>query len=170
MRQIVIGIGEGGISRDADTLLVTYALGSCVAVMLYDPVAGVAGMLHYMLPESSMAVDKARARPSMFGDTGISQLVRATEGQGADKRRLVIFAAGGAQVMGDNSMFNIGKRNCLALKKNLWKFGLVVHVEETGGTAPRTVRMEVGTGRVWLQSPGGEVTEMNKRLRTQPGR
>lgn len=165
MRHLVVGVGDGGVSRDPDTVLVTYALGSCVAVMLHDPVASVAGMVHYMLPESSMGSEQSNARPWMFADTGISRLLRVTEEQGADRRRMVIFAAGGAQVMNDNSMFNIGKRNCLALRKTLWKFGLIVHAEDTGGTTARTVRMEVGTGRVWLQAPGGEERQMNARLR-----
>jgi chemotaxis protein CheD len=166
MRQVVVGVGDGGVTRDPDTVLVTYALGSCVAVMLHDPVAGVAGMVHYMLPESSMSTEKSYARPWMFADTGISNLLQATLQQGADKRRLLVFAAGGAQVMDDSGLFNIGKRNCLALRKVLWKFGLTAHAEETGGTVARTVRMEVGTGRVWWQSPGGEPREMNARLRT----
>lgn len=161
MKQLVVGVGEGGVSRDPDAMLVTYALGSCVAVMLHDPVAKVAGMVHYMLPESSMSREKSDARPWMFADTGISHLLRATLEQGAEKRRLVISAAGGAQIMNDNSMFNIGKRNCLALRKALWKFGLIAHAEETGGTVARTVRMEVGSGRVWLQAPGGEPREIN---------
>lgn len=163
MRQLVVGVGDGGVSRDSDIMLVTYALGSCVAVMVHDPVARVSGMVHYMLPESSMSSDKPNVRPWMFADTGISCLLRTTLEQGADKRRLIIFAAGGAQLMDDNSMFNIGKRNCLALRKALWKFGLVAHAEDTGGTVVRTVRMEVGTGRVWLQVPGGEPREMNAR-------
>jgi chemotaxis protein CheD len=96
----------------------------------------------------------------MFADTGIPFLLQAAQEHGADKRRLLVFAAGGAQVMDDDSMFSIGKRNCLALRKALWKFGLVAHAEETGGSVARTVRMEVGTGRVWLQSPGGEQREM----------
>lgn len=163
MRQLVVGVGDGGVSRDPDVLIVTYALGSCVAVMLHDPVARVSGLVHYMLPESAASSDKSNARPWMFADTGIERLLRVTLDQGADKRRLVVFAAGGAQVMNDNSMFNIGKRNCLALRKALWKFGLVAHAEETGGTVARTVRMEVATGRVWLQIPGGESKEMHAR-------
>lgn len=165
MRQVVVGVGDGGVTRDPDTVLVTYALGSCVAVMLHDPIAGVAGMVHYMLPESSMSIEKSNARPWMFADTGISNLLQATLQQGADKRRLLVFAAGGAQVMDDSGVFNIGKRNCLALRKVLWKFGLTAHAEETGGTIARTVRMEVGTGRVWWQTPGGEPREMNARPR-----
>jgi chemotaxis protein CheD len=160
MRQLVVGVGDGGVSRDPDSMLVTYALGSCVAVMLHDPVAKVAGMVHYMLPESSISSEKSHTRPWMFADTGIPYLLRATLGQGADKRRLVVFAAGGAQVMDDHGVFNIGKRNCLALRKALLKSGLVAHAEETGGEVARTVRMEVGTGRVWLHAPGGEQHEM----------
>jgi len=164
MRQLVIGVGDGGVSRDPDSVIVTYALGSCVALMLYDPVAKVAGMVHYMLPESSISNGNANARPWMYADTGIPLLLRVALENGADKRRLAVFAAGGAQVMNDNGTFNIGKRNCLALRKALWKSGLVAHAEETGGTTPRTVRMEVSTGRVWLRAPGGEQREMRVRL------
>src|SRR3954463_214678 len=170
MRQVVVGVGDGAVSRDPDTVFVTYALGSCVAVMLHDPVAGVAGMVHYMLPESSMCSERSTARPWMFADTGIPFLLQSAQEQGADKRRLIVFAAGGAQVMDDDSMFSIGKRNCLALRKALWKFGLVAHVEETGGSEARTVRMEVGTGRVWLQAPGGERREMKYTTTAAPCR
>ena len=164
MRQLVVGVGDGGVSRDPDSVIVTYALGSCIAVMLYDPVAKVAGMVHYMLPESSMSNGSSNPRPWMYADTGISLLLRVAIQNGADKRRLAVFAAGGAHVMDDNGVFNIGKRNCLALRKALWKSGLVAHAEETGGSEARTVRMEVGTGRVWLHAPGGEQREMKVRL------
>jgi len=159
----VVGVGDGGVSRDPDSVLVTYALGSCVAVMLHDPVAKVGGMLHYMLPESAMSHDKSQSRPWMFADTGIPNLLQAALANGAEKRRLIIFAAGGAQVMDDNGVFNIGKRNCLALRKALWKIGLVPSAEEIGGTEARTIRLEVGTGRVWLQAGGREPREMKAR-------
>jgi chemotaxis protein CheD len=170
MKQLVVGVGDGGVSRDPDVLIVTYALGSCVAVMLHDPVAKVSGMVHYMLPESTMSSEQTQGRPWMFADTGISCLLRAALDQGADKRRLLVFAAGGAQVMNDTTLFNIGKRNCLALRKALWKFGLVAHAEETGGTVARTVRMEVGSGRVWLQTPGEEPKELSARPSVFPRR
>jgi chemotaxis protein CheD len=165
MRELVIGVGDGGVSRDPDAVLVTYALGSCVALMLHDPMAHVAAMAHYMLPETTDSKSQPDVRPYRFADTAIPSLLRAALAQGADQRRLLVFAAGGAQVMNDNSIFNIGKRNCLALRKALWKFGLVAHAEDTGGTAIRTVRFEVGSGRVWLQSPGGKQWEMNPRGR-----
>ena len=76
MRQLVVGVGDGGVTRDAESVLVTYALGSCIAVMLYDPVVKVAGMVHFMLPESSASPEKSQARPWMFADTGIPLLLR----------------------------------------------------------------------------------------------
>ncbi|HTM17024.1 MAG TPA: chemotaxis protein CheD [Terracidiphilus sp.] len=163
MKELVIGVGDGAVSRDAETMLITYALGSCIALMVHDPVARVAGMAHYMLPESPQSQAEHDTRPYKFADTAIPLLLRAALAQGADRRRLVVFAAGGAQVMNDNSIFNVGKRNCLALRKALWKFGLVAHAEDIGGTLVRTVRMEVGSGRVWLQSPAGKRWEMSAR-------
>jgi chemotaxis protein CheD len=172
MKQLVIGVGDGRVSRDPDSVLVTYALGSCIAVMLHDPVAGVSGMVHYVLPESSMSAGSGETSLWKFADTGIAYLLRSALEWGADKRRLIVFAAGGAQVMNDAGAFNIGKRNCLALKKALWKLGLVAHAEDIGGTVPRTVRLEVGTGRVWLRAPGGEDRELVARRssgRPRPG-
>jgi chemotaxis protein CheD len=163
VREFVIGVGDGGVSRDVDATLITYALGSCIALMIHDPVAHVAGMVHYMLPESPGLLQGCGSRPCKFSDTAVPFLLEAALAQGADKRRLIVFAAGGAQVMNDNSIFNVGKRNCLALRKALWKFGLVAHAEDVGGTLVRTVRMEVGTGRVWLQTPSGERWEMSPR-------
>jgi len=163
VKELVIGVGDGGVSRDRETTLITYALGSCVALMLHDPVAHVAGMVHYMLPESPESLQGSRPRPYKFADTAIPCLLQAALAQGADKRRLIVFAAGGAQVMNDNSIFNVGKRNCLALRKALWKFGLVAHAEDIGGTVVRTVRMEVESGRVWLQAPSGDRWEMSPR-------
>ena len=161
MKELVIGVGDGGVSRDADTVLTTYALGSCVALMVHDPIARIAGMVHYMLPEAPDSQGERNTRPCKFADTAIPFLLSAAIAQGADKRRLLILAAGGAQVMGDNSIFNVGKRNCLALRKALWKFGLVAHAEDIGGTVVRTVRMEVGSGRVFLQSPAGRRWELS---------
>ncbi len=164
MRELVVGVGEGTVSSDPDAVLVTYALGSCIAVMVHDPVARVAGMIHYMLPESPRLKDGPGPQPWKFADTGIPHLLRVALASGADLRGLLIVAAGGAQVLNDNSIFNIGKRNCLALRKHLWKFGLVPHAEETGGTLVRTVRIEVNSGRVWLQSPGNEQREIKPRV------
>lgn len=157
---VVVGIADCQISKSCDQVLVTYALGSCIAVAIHDPVAGVGGLLHYMLPESSISPAKAAENPYMFADTGIPLLFRRAYECGAEKRRLVVRVAGGSQVMDSEGVFNIGKRNYLALRKILWKAGVLVHAEDVGGNLSRTVRLEVGTGRFWLRGAGSVEQEL----------
>jgi chemotaxis protein CheD len=160
MANIVVGMADCQISKSRDQVLVTYALGSCIAVAIHDPVAGVGGMLHYMLPESAISPAKAGENPYMFADTGIPLLFRRAYEYGAEKRRLVVRVAGGAQVMDSQGVFNIGKRNYLPLRKILWKAGVLVQGEDVGGNASRTVRLEVGSGRFWLRGPGSTEQEL----------
>jgi chemotaxis protein CheD len=154
MSTVVVGMADCKTSQDPDGVLITYALGSCVAVAIHDRVAKVGGMLHFMLPESSLDPAKARQRPYMFADTGIPMLFREAYRLGAEKRRLVVRLAGGAQVMDDGGVFNIGKRNYLAARKILWKAGVLVEAEDVGGNDSRTVRLEMSTGTFWMRGPG----------------
>jgi len=154
MKQVVVGVADGQIVRDSNASLVTYALGSCVAVGICDVASGVGGMVHYMLPDSALDASKAAENPWMFADTGIELLLRKVLESGGERRRLKVWAAGGAQVMDPGGVFNIGKRNCLALRKLLWKAGVMVSGEDLGGTVSRTVRLDVGTGEFWLRVPG----------------
>jgi chemotaxis protein CheD len=167
MISLVVGIGDCQVSADPSHILVTYALGSCIGVAIHDPVAGVGGLLHFMLPESSLNPAKAQESPFMFADTGIPLLFRQAYCYGAEKRRLIVSVAGGAQVVDDNSTFNIGKRNHAALRKILWKAGVIVKSEVVGGTTARTLRLEVGSGKLWLRNAGEPECEMTKSL--QPG-
>lgn len=169
MTNLVVGMADCQISSTADQVLVTYALGSCIAVAIHDPVARVGGMLHYMLPESSISPARAGENPYMFADTGIPLLFRRAYGCGAEKRRLIVRAAGGAQVMDKDGVFNIGKRNYLALRKILWKAGVLVQGEEVGGTLSRTVGLEVGSGRFWLRGPGTAERELAPAQSTRGG-
>jgi chemotaxis protein CheD len=156
----VIGIGECCVSNDPRDVLVSHALGSCIAVLIYDPVVRVAGLLHYMLPESGLDPAKAAAKPFLFADTGIHQLFRRAHLLGAVRSRLVVMAAGGAQMMAPDGSFNIGKRNQLAMRDILLKAGVVLRREEVGGVSARTVRIEVATGRVWLRTSSAGETEL----------
>ena len=151
---VVVGIGDCKVTDNPESVLVTYALGSCIAVMIHDPVARVGGLLHFMLPESGIDREKAQSRPFMFADTGIPMLFHSAYSKGAEKRRLVVSVAGGAQMMDEGGVFNIGKRNCLAMRKIFWKAGVILQAEDVGGTMSRTVRLEVGTGRVSLHGAG----------------
>ena len=156
----VVGISDCKISGDPGDLLVTYALGSCIAVAMYDPIAKVGGLLHYMLPDSALDTNKAQQNPYMFGDTGIPRLIAAVQSKGGHASRLVVRLVGGAQVLDSQATFQIGKRNYLAAKRILWKAGVLIASEAVGGEVSRTTRLEIATGRMWVREGAGSDAEM----------
>jgi len=161
METITVGMADCQVSAGADSVLVTHALGSCIGVAIHDPGAGVAGLLHFMLPDSKMDAERGKQKPYMFADTGIPCLFHEAYAHGADKSRLNVSLFGGAQVLDPNGVFNIGKRNHVACRRILWAAGVLVHGEEVGGTVSRTVRLEVGSGRLSCSSGGGPNVEMD---------
>jgi len=148
-RKVVVGIGEFAVSTDPGGVIVTHALGSCIAVCLFDPVAKVAAMLHFLLPEAQINADRARAQPAAFADTGIPLLFQSAYKKGLEKKRVIVKLAGGAEV-GEKSAssLQIGKRNALAAKNLLWKNGILVKDQDVGGTMARTVYLSVQDGRL----------------------
>lgn len=153
---LVVDIADVQVSADRSADLVTYSLGSCIGVTVWDPEAHVGGMLHYMLPQSSISPDKARTNPGMFADTGIPMLFRAAYELGAVKKRMIVKVAGGSSLLDDNGTFNIGKRNYIILRKIFWKNGILIDAEDVGGAISRTLRLEVGSGRVTIKNRGKE--------------
>ena len=154
MEQIVIGMADCRVSRSPGQVLTTYALGSCVGLVIHDARAAVGGLLHFMLPDSGIDPAKAKARPFMFADTGIPLFLNQLFTQGADKRHLKVHVIGGARMMDQEGVFEIGKRNYLAARKILWRSGLLLASEVVGGMSSRTVRLDVGSGRIQLQESG----------------
>jgi len=150
--RITVGIGEFAVSNRAGDVLVTHALGSCVAVCLIDPVAKVAGLIHILLPEAKINPTRAADQPAAFADTGIPLLFNAAARRGAEKKRCVVHLIGGAEVApgteGGGGAFNIGRRNILAAKNTLWKHGVLIKAESVGGTLVRTVSLAVTGGRI----------------------
>lgn len=156
MDEVVVKMADCGVADTPGQVLVTFALGSCIGLTAYDPGAAVGGLLHFMLPDSTIDPARARANPYMFADTGIPLLLDRLYQRGASKRRLVLHALGAAQMLDRQCAFEIGKRNHLAMRRILWKAGMLLSGEAVGGEESRTVRLEIGTGRVWFQQGGAQ--------------
>ncbi len=165
----VVGVGDCAVINDTAGSLVTYALGSCIGLALYDPIRHVGGLLHYMLPECTMDHKKASRNPYMFADTGIPMMLHRCQELGALKSRLMVWAAGGAQVMDEQGFFNIGKRNYVSLRKVLWKCGLMLLAEHIGGSTCRTVRLDLASGRFWIRVPGETEVELRSQRKSSGG-
>lgn len=154
--KVVVGVADLQVSRDPSKSIITYALGSCIGVTVYDPVAKVGGMLHFMLPESSVSKEKAAANPAMFGDLGIPLLFEKVIAAGAKRERLVVCAAGGAEVLADDGHFRIGNRNRTILRKIFWKLNLLLAADDTGGQHSRTLTLRLADGSISIRAQGKE--------------
>ena len=152
MSEIVIGISDLKVSNNINDVLVTYALGSCVGVTAYDPVVKVGGLLHFMLPESSLDMRKAVENPAMFADTGIPLLFKTCYELGAKKRRMIVKVAGGASILDDANFFRIGQKNVTAMKKLFWKNNVFIDGEDTGNNCNRTFSIHISTGKVFVRT------------------
>jgi chemotaxis protein CheD len=153
-KSLVVGVADLVASNDASSELVTYSLGSCLGITAYDPSVKIGGLLHIMLPDSSIDPVKATISPHMFVDTGMIQLLQAVGHLGAKLPRLIFKAAGGAQFLDEKRLFNIGERNVAALRKLFAQNGMVLQSMDVGGKQSRTLRMELATGRVTIHPPG----------------
>lgn len=160
MSEIVVGIADLKFSKNQSEVLITYALGSCVAVAIYDPLVKVGGLLHYMLPESSLDLEKARANPGMFADTGIQLLFKTCYTLGADKKRIVIKVAGGASILDNTNYFRIGEKNIMALRKIFWRNKVFIDAEDTGKNFNRTMLLNMADGKVFIKTSQGMKKEL----------
>ncbi len=160
-RRLIVGIGELAVSNSPGDVIVTHALGSCVAVCVFDPVARVAALLHFMLPESKINAERGREQPATFADTGIPLLFQTAYQYGLEKQRAIVKLVGGAEIAGIGQVwFRTGRRNALAAKQVLWRNGVLVNAEDTGSNVARTVHFAVQDGRVRIFSGGGAIREI----------
>lgn len=137
----VVGIAGFKVSGDPDELLVTHALGSCLGIVVWDPVARVGGLLHVMLPTTDNDPARAQSDPARFVDSGVPAVFRACYALGARKERMITRVAGGSAMAteGRPDRFQIGKRNYLQLRSVLWKAGVLLANQDVGGHISPTV-------------------------------
>ena len=152
MNLLTVTIGGIEVSDDRSRVLVTHGLGSCVAVMTWDPVCRIGGMLHFQLPTATLSPDRAKDAPGTFADTGIPLLFERMYMLGAKKRDIVVKVAGGGSFHGDIDTFDIGRRNYTMMRKIFWKNQVLIAAEDIGGNRSRTARLFVDTGQVTIQS------------------
>jgi len=149
---LTIGISDMKIVKSTDSL-VTYALGSCVGICLYDPILKVAGLGHIMLPnfpETNPKENKYR-----FADTCVPEMITQMEQMGCSRRRITAKIAGGAKmfdVAGDSTFGSIGARNVVAVKSSLQNYQIRIYAEDTGLNYGRTVYFYAEDGKMVVKS------------------
>lgn len=151
--KLVVGIADMKMAKQSG-MLITYALGSCIGICLYDPVIKLAALVHIMLP---LNMETGRKSPLKYADTGICETLRRMESQGAARSRIVAKIAGGARMFemgGSGNLGNIGQRNIESTRMVLRREGIRLLREDVGGTVARTLLFDVATGQACIRSYG----------------
>ncbi len=150
-------MADANVCRPPD-VITTLGLGSCVGIVLYDPVKKIAGLVHVMLPDSTKIINNSNKYK--FADTGIDTLIHDMEKLGAVKRNLIAKIAGGAQMfsfVNNLEMMRIGDRNVEASKDKLAKLRIPLLAEDTGANYGRTIEFNPDTGLLRIRSVGKEI-------------
>lgn len=151
---IKVGMADLNIAKSPDSLT-TLGLGSCIGLTLYDPVAKIGGLVHYMLPDSTKL--KNNSNIAKFGDTGIRELYKKMIEKGASPTRMVAKIAGGAkmfEVSGLSSVGNVGERNAEEAKLILKELKVRLVAEDTGLNYGRTVVLNCENGEYLIKAVG----------------
>lgn len=154
--EIKVGMADLNVCKSPDSII-TMGLGSCIGVVLYDPVIKVCGMVHIMLPDSTQI--SRNSNLAKFADTGIEECLKRVVEIGARKERLIAKIAGGAQMFSVNvnsPTLNVGERNAAACKQKLKDLNIRLVAEDTGGKYGRTVTFYPETGEYQIRAIGKE--------------
>jgi chemotaxis protein CheD len=154
--KIIVGVADMRFSDNPEDTIITYSLGSCIGLTLFDSEKRIGGLVHCMLPLSKIDAAKAEANPFMFIDSGVTAFLQALFDRGAQRKSLVAKVAGGSQIMDDKGVFNIGERNNTVVRKMLWKNNILISGEDVGGSIPRTMSLDLATGKTILKAGGTE--------------
>lgn len=153
-----VGLGEIAVSQKKDEVLVAFGLGSCVGVGVYDPVKGIAGLLHAVLPEPLNGSDLESTK---YVGNGINKLLEEMTKNGAVKERLIVRIAGGANMLtspGLSKTFDIGSRNIVSAVNVLNSLKLKIISQNVGGNIGRTFRVYVTDGKMTIRMIGEKET------------
>ena len=129
--KLTIGIADMKMAKGSG-MLVTYALGSCIGICLYDPLIKLAAMIHIMLP---LNMEAGRQNTMKYADTGIRETLKQMEAKGASRARIVAKIAGGAKMFEVNggSLGNIGQRNIDSVRFDMANYNAATNANITAG-------------------------------------
>lgn len=141
--------------------LTTLGLGSCVGIVLYDPITKVSGLAHIMLPDSTKI--KNNSNIAKFADTAVDKMIQDMVRLGAKQNRLVAKLAGGAQMFSfssTNDLMRVGERNVTASKEKLKSLGIRILAEDTGLNYGRTIEFFPETGELLIKTIGKPIKKI----------
>lgn len=162
-----VGLGTFRVELDPGVTLASLPLGACLGVVMYDKLHRIGGLLHSLLPNSSVDPEKSRMYPSLFLDTGFQAMLQELEARGACKEDILVYVAGGCGILDDSGMFDIGKKGCESLAEALAGAGLSIEAQAVGGLTSHSIKIHLGTGEVSVEYSGSSKSvSLCKQLKT----
>jgi chemotaxis protein CheD len=144
----VVHLHPGQVVISREPMVVSTILGSCVAVCLWDPVARVAGINHFLLP----SIPVAGSTDARYGNAAMKRLIHEFEERGASLLRVMAKVFGGATVLAGFAKPNsIGDQNVALAHQLLAQHGIDIVAEQTGGRRGRKLRFDTSNGSVWIK-------------------
>jgi chemotaxis protein CheD len=170
---ITVAPGEHQIISAKDEIVAT-VLGSCVSVCMRDPVTGIGGLNHFLLPKNNGSADESAGE--RYGDTAMEVLINGLIKRGVRRQNLEAKVFGGARVLSGATMLAIGDNNVAFVTDFLKREGIPIVSKDVGGTRSRRIHYQPSTGRAWVQQVQAsardsgqeqEIAYLN-RLKSQP--
>ncbi len=161
MKTISVELGKYAITDKSDTILKSNGIGSGLCIAVYESKKKIGGLAHIVLPDSHIAIENSMNCPAYFADTAVRFLLKQLNDFGlTNYDKLKVKLVGGSNILTDNKMFDLGSRNLLAVKKNLWLNHLYPSAEETGGIYKRNIWLEIDSGKIYIYSTNRGVLEI----------
>ena len=160
-RRMMVRMAEYAVSSTPADVLVCLGLGSCIGLALIDEGAGVAGLVHIVLPKAPPS--GTGDAPAKFADTAVPLLLETVMGAGGRNGRLRAVLCGGAQMFGTsgtNSLTQIGARNAEGTLAALQSLRIPVRAKDTGGSSGRSIEVNAATGLVSVRGVGQPARQM----------
>ncbi len=149
----ILGIGEYAIAKCTEDALITYALGSCVAILMYCPEQKVAAMAHIALPERLPSANLGRHKPAYFADVAVPLLLNAMRTNFmCQPSKLVVHLIGGAESRSEKDPFQVGRRNVEQIKMLLQEQQMRYTAIDVGGHLSRTVTFHLASSALEIKT------------------
>jgi chemotaxis protein CheD len=151
-RMAMVKLFPGQVYVGDGAELIGTVLGSCIAACIWDELAGVGGMNHFMLPIHGEGSDAnthwhcaANNAATRYGNHAMEYLINELLKRGASRTQLKVKVFGGAQVM--SSLTDIGQRNILFVSDYIKTEGLTLVAQDVGDIYARKVEFFPSNGR-----------------------
>jgi len=144
--------GEYYVTKENE--LITTVLGSCISACVRDPISGIGGMNHFMLPETTKnrlrdGVEAVVGNATRYGNYAMEHLINTILSNGGKRKNLEVKLFGGGKII--PTMSDVGARNIEFVLDYIDAEALRLLAQDLGDIYPRKVNFYPMTGKVKMK-------------------